>query len=304
MADAVWVYPPAPANVPADLARPGLRYQLRAVRVLLSLLLVLLLYLILMAGSLALMGWAIWPIFDGFASLGKSWQESLIILILRCSFFAVAALMFVFLLKGLFKRGEGIPAAYHEITVAEQPELFQFLRTVCGEIGCPVPQRVFLSYEVTAAVFFSTSVVNLFVAPRKDLLIGLGLVNGLNLVEFKALLAHELGHYSQRTLRLGSYVSVVHQVIANMVITRDRWDDWVIRGFDTPWASAFALPLYGIAELTRAILGRAFRLLASADVSLRRQMEFNADLVAVSVAGREAPRAAGEGNNRSPTGRS
>lgn len=286
-ADAAWVYPPAPINVPSDLAKPGLGYQLRVFLVLLSLLLVLLFYLALMAGSLALMCWVIWPVFDGFTSLGNSWYTRLIVLLLRSSFFVVAALMFVFLLKGLFKRGDGIPA-YLEVTESKQPDLFQFLHSVCREIGCAVPQRVFLSHDVDAAVLSSTSLVNLFVPPHKDLLIGLGLVNGLNLAEFKALLAHELGHYSQRTVWIGSYVSVVHQVIANMVIARDRWDDWVIRGFDTPWASGFALPLYVVAELTRTVLSRAFRLLAFADASLRRQMEFNADLVAVSVAGSDA----------------
>jgi hypothetical protein len=47
--------------------------------------------------------------------------------------------------------------------------------------------------------------------------------------------------------------------------------------------------LYGLAELTRWLLKSAFRVLNVAHLSLRRQMEFNADLVAVSVAGSDAP---------------
>src|SRR5262249_46069146 len=154
---------------------------------------------------------------------------------------------------------------------------------------CSVPEHVYLSHDVNAAVMYRTSILNLVVPPEKKLLIGLGLVNGLNLVEFKALLAHEFGHFSQRTLRLDGYVCVAYQVIANMVNVGDRWDKWVIRGFDMPWVSIIAVPLYGLVEMTRWLLKAAFRVLHSARMSLLRQLEFNADLVAVGTAGSDAP---------------
>ena len=54
-----------------------------------------------------------------------------------------------------------------------------------------------MSPDVNAACMSRTSLVNLFVEPKKDLLIGLGLVNCVNLSEFKAVLAHEFGHFCQ-----------------------------------------------------------------------------------------------------------
>ena len=84
-------------------------------------------------------------------------------------------------------------------------------------------------------------------------------------------------------------MSVAYQVIDNMVNARDRWDNWVIQGFDMPWVSMFAAPLYALAELTRWLLKKAFWLLHVVRLSLRRQMELNADLVAVSAAGSDAP---------------
>src|SRR5262249_14917832 len=131
--------------------------------------------------------------------------------------------------------------------------------------------------------------VNLVVPPRKDLLLGLGLVRNLDLVAFKALLAHEFGHFSQRSVRLSGYVSLVYRVVHNMVRVRDRWDNWAIQGFDTPWLSAFAVPLYVMVEGTRKSLTWLFRLLDFAHLPLRRQQELNADLVAVSAAGSDAP---------------
>src|SRR5262249_884484 len=107
--------------------------------------------------------------------------------------------------------------------------------------------------------------------------------------EFKAILAHEFGHFSQRSLRLSGYTHVVYRAIDDMVHAEDYWDRWVIQGLDTPWVSAFAVPLYTFVATIRALLKGTFRAICKAELSLLRQMEFNADLVAVSVAGSDAP---------------
>src|SRR5205823_2082349 len=73
-----------------------------------------------------------------------------------------------------------------EVTEKEQPELFAFIRRVCRDTRAPFPHRVYLTHEVNAAVFFHESFLSLFFPTRKNLLIGLGLVNRLNLGEFKA----------------------------------------------------------------------------------------------------------------------
>jgi hypothetical protein len=108
-------------------------------------------------------------------------------------------------------------------------------------------------------------------------------------VEFKAILAHEFGHFSQRSLRLSGYALVIRRAIINMVYVRDRWDQWVIRGLDIPWFSAFAAPLYVLVQGMRAALKGIFYVFDVAHFSLLRQMELNADLVAVSAAGSDAP---------------
>jgi Zn-dependent protease with chaperone function len=289
MTDLAVLYPSAPSGVPADLAKPGLRYRLQIALVLLALIPFLLLYLTLLAGALGLMVWAVWPPGERAASPTEAWPVHLFLAALRISVLVLAVMLFAFLLKRFFKRGEGETSRYLEVTEPEQPELFRFIRSLCQEIRCRVPARVFLSHDVNAAVLYPTSILNLIVPPQKNLLIGLGLVNDLNLVEFKALLAHELGHFSQRTLRLDGYVCVAYQVIDNMVNARDRWDSWMIQGLGIPWVSIFAVPLYGLAELTRWLLKAAFRVLNSAHLSLRRQLELNADLVAVSATGSDAP---------------
>src|SRR5207244_2163286 len=104
----------------------------------------------------------------------------------------------------------------------------------CGHTRAPLPHRVYLTPDVNAAVFYHESLLSLFLPTPKNLIIGLGLVNQLNLSEFKAVLAHEFGHFSQNSMKLGTYVYVSNRVIGELVFGRDWLDDLVngIRGLD------------------------------------------------------------------------
>jgi Zn-dependent protease with chaperone function len=288
MTDIASLYPGSPAGIPANLARPSIHYRLLVVFVLLTLFLFLLIYLVLVAGSVYLLIWPFFPPAAMTSWLGQSLGGTIAFLIFRVGVFVVGALFFAFLFKAFLPRRDDTLLLV-EIKEQEQGPLFQFIRCVCREIGSTMPARVYLNHEVNAAVTFPTSVVNLVVPPRKDLLIGLGLVNALNLVEFKAILAHEFGHFSQRSLRLSGYANLVHRIVHNMVYARDRWDGWLIQACDLPVLSAFAVPLAAVVEFLRTCLDHLFRVLSRAHLSLRRQMELNADLVAVTAAGSDAP---------------
>ena len=142
---------------------------------------------------------------------------------------------------------------------------------------------------MNAAVFYNTSLLSLVWPTPKNLLIGLGLVNVLNLSEFNAVLAHEFGHFSQRSMKLGSYVYRANRVIGDLVFGRDWLDDLVatLRGLDVRIA-IFAWAFTGVLWVVRKALQGLFRVLNFANSALSRQMEYNADLVAVSVTGSDA----------------
>src|SRR5262249_40974785 len=171
----------------------------------------------------------------------------------------------------------------------DQPVLFAFIRQLCKDTGAPFPHRVFVVPDVNAAVSFHESLLNLIFPSRKNLIIGLGLVNRLNLSEFKAVLAHEFGHFSQNSMKLGSYVYTANRVVADVVYGRDALDNLlsVLQRTDiriAVFAWGFGAILWGM----RKGLELLFRGINFAHVSLSRQMEYNADLVAASVTGSDA----------------
>jgi hypothetical protein len=158
------LYPPAPAGIPADLTRPTTSYRVQTGLTLLSLLLFVLIYLALVAVSAWLVYLAIiFPV--PVNKLG---------ILVKLGAIAGAGMLFLFLLKGLFKHQTIDRSLYVEVTERDQPELFRFIRQLARDTGAPFPRHVYLSPEVNAAVFYDSSLLSLILPVRKNLLIGLG----------------------------------------------------------------------------------------------------------------------------------
>src|SRR5262245_3627853 len=274
-------YPPGPASVPPDFTRPTGRYRLQVLLVLVSLTLSLLLYLALLVGSAWLCYKLVTMPWPRNAEGGYA--------LLRIAGIICSALLFLYLFKGLFKGSRQDRSLLVEITEEDQPELFAFIRRICAETGAPFPHKVYASPEVNAAVFYHSSFLSLFWPTPKNLLIGLGLVNMLNLSEFKAVLAHEFGHFSQKSMKVGTYVYVANKVLADVIYGRDFLDDAVhtVKNWDIRIA-VFVWAFLGILWGIRKVLEGVFKAVNIFNLSLMRQMEFNADRVAVSVAGSDA----------------
>lgn len=200
-----------------------------------------------------------------------------------------SAFLAVFMLKALFfvRHGEGDDGL--EVTPADQPELFAFLHKLADRAGAPRPHRVFLSARVNAAVFYDLSLLNLVFPSRKNLEIGLGLVNALTLGELRAVLAHEFGHFAQRSMAVGRWVYVAQQIAGHLVARRDKLDDFLaaLSRFDIRLAWVGWL-LNLIVWSIRSLVDSAFQLVLLMQRALSREMEMNADLVAVSLTGSDA----------------
>src|SRR6201996_775174 len=123
----------------------------------------------------------------------------------------------VFLVKFVFAVSKDENSQRVEVLEEEQPQLFAFIRELTMAAGTPFPKKIYFSPDVNACVFYNSNFWSMFLPIRKNLEIGLGLVNSVNVSEFKAVMAHEFGHFSQRSMRLGSFTYNVNRVIHNML---------------------------------------------------------------------------------------
>lgn len=201
---------------------------------------------------------------------------------------SLGIMFFIFLIKFLFSKHTDENPYRLQIYQEDHPELFKMIKEISSSVGTQYPRKVFLRHDVNASVFYDSSFWSLFFPVKKNLDIGLGLINSVNQAELKAVLAHEFGHFSQRSLKLGSYVYTVNNVIYNLVYDYDKWDR-TLEG----WANAggvfgfFALITFKLVELVRFVLRKSYNLINIPYMSLSREMEFHADNIAASVAGKE-----------------
>jgi Zn-dependent protease with chaperone function len=194
------------------------------------------------------------------------------------------------MVKFIFKRQISSDPLNTEILKHQHPRLFDFIRCLCRETKTPFPKKIFVNHEVNAYVFYSNSIFNLFLPKKKNLLVGLGLINFLNLSEFKAILAHELGHFSQSSMKLGTYTYTANRIIYDMVHVRDRWDD-ILDGWrrsEALYLILLSLALLSLTWILRQLLALCYLGLNALYAALSRQMEYQADLVAVSACGSDA----------------
>ncbi|MBC6490764.1 M48 family metalloprotease [Flavihumibacter stibioxidans] len=209
-----------------------------------------------------------------------------VVIMVSLGIIGLGLMVLIFLLKFLFAVSRQDRSGYIRVTEAEQPELYACIRELTAGAGTPLPKHIYFSPEVNASVFYDSGFWSMFLPVRKNLVIGLGLVNSLNVGEFKAVLAHEFGHFSQRSMKLGSFVYQVNRVIHNMLYENSGY-----ARFLSGWArissyfAFFAGITVKIIEYIQWELKQVYSKVNKTYMGLSREMEFHADAVAASVAG-------------------
>lgn len=199
---------------------------------------------------------------------------------------SMGILILVFLLKFIFTSHKIDRSHLFEIKRQDEPKLFSLIDEIVLEVDTHFPKRVYLSQNVNASVFYNSSFWSMFFPIKKNLQIGLGLVNTLTKSELKAVLSHEFGHFSQKTMRVGSYMYNVNQIIFNMLYDNDSYKKLTqsladINGFIT----FFVIIAVRIVMAIQWILRKYYNVMNKSYMSLSREMEFHADEVAAHVTG-------------------
>lgn len=150
-----------------------------------------------------------------------------------------------------------------EIHQSDAPKLFALIEEISHSADEKMPKHVYVSPEVNACVFYDKPLMSLFFHTKKNLEVGLGLLFGLNKQEFKAVIAHEYGHFGQKSMRIGQVVSTCYNIISNLVNSEQ-------------------------ASIVRPILRKSFVYVQRGFMTLSRSMEYEADCKSAMVAGNEA----------------
>jgi Zn-dependent protease with chaperone function len=272
------LYPKGPSNVPSDLANPSKSFKKHIWIASGALILFMGLYLALCSWSLL----KAWHLFTTAATGGRGGGASVIAALFL-------AFLGIFMLKALFFRNRAKNEGIVQITKEEEPQLFEFVNRVADEAKAPRPKKIFLSNRVNACVFYDLSVLNLIFPTRKNLEIGLGLVNTLDLGEFKSIIAHEFGHFAQKSMIIGRWVYVANRIAYQIVAKRDVFDN-IINGISRldlriAWIGwILSILVWAI----RSVSDTLFMIVLLTQRALSREMEFHADMVAVSLTGSDA----------------
>lgn len=273
-------YPKAPDNVSDDILKPSQKFKSEVVRIAIALGLFAALYFVLLiAGILFAVACAIAGV--GLMAAYMHWFT----ILLGVGLMGLGVMVVYFLIKFLFSTTKPDNRGV-EVFELDQPMLFDFVRRVSEETKTDFPKHIYLTPEVNASVSYDSNIRSMFFPVKKNLTIGLGLVNMVNLSEFKSVIAHEFGHFSQKSMRAGVFVYQTNKVIYNMLYDNESYG----RMLDTVanMHSVFALIVgitVKIVKFIQWILQQAYKVINKQYASLSREMEFNADAMAAKASG-------------------
>lgn len=275
-------YPQGPEFTDPSLIAPSAAYRREAAKVVRVIVVFILTYLLLVLAGVALAGLCVTLGLLLVTTIKFGWVS----LLGGAAVASFGILVLIFFLKFIVARSRADQSELLEIKEKDQPALFAFVRQVAEDANAPFPKKIFLTPRVDAFVFYNSSFWSLFFPVRKNLALGTGLIYSLNTSQLKAVIAHEFGHFSQKTMRQGTYIYQCNRVIHNLVYENEGYDK-LLEGFANIH-QVFAWVAQGVVWLLRKvvmILHQLYRWMNKQNLALSREMEFHADAVAASVSG-------------------
>ncbi len=158
---------------------------------------------------------------------------------------------------------------------------------LCEIVRAPVPKSIRVNTQVNASASFRLGMLSLL---RNDLTltIGLPLVGGMSLRELTGVLAHEFGHFSQGAgMRAYYIIATINGWFFRAAYERDSWDEYLHKAADNLpiRLGIFVYLTIFFVWLTRLMLAAVAWVGHAISCWMSRQMEFDADLHEIRVAG-------------------
>ena len=128
-----------------------------------------------------------------------------------------------------------------ELTKEQAPALFETVEEIRRAVDGPVVHSIQITDEFNASVV-SVPRLGLFGWPRHYLLIGLPLTHAVSAAEFRAVLAHELGHLAGAHGRFSSWIYRIRKTwdqLMSVLESRRHWGTWFFNRFFKWYVSFF-----------------------------------------------------------------
>lgn len=195
----------------------------------------------------------------------------------------------IFLAGFLFRRPKPSNPYRTQITEEEHPLFFQFIHHLVKETKISFPKKIFLVPDVNTTICCDAGFLSLFRPVGKNLEIGLGLVNSLNISELRMVMAHEFAHFSQHNMKRVSYAYSLNKLIYKMLYENEGWSSVAIRWSNRGILFAiFARIAAYIANGVQQLLRKLYALINRQYRQVSREMEFRADTIALSLTGTQS----------------
>ncbi len=256
-------------------------YRTRAIRTIFAIIFFIIVYLITLILSFTLVA-ALFYSSTLVLQLVKHNRSGVYIIFLFILIVFISIIFLVFIFMFFFRKYTVDRSGWVEIFRDDQPKLFGIIESISKEIETNFPQKVYLGSGVEAMVYYDSNFRNLFIPSKENLMIGLGLVNSMSESELKAILAHEFGHFTQKSLNVYSYVYIENQIIYKMLIDEEFYQT-LLHKFTVVGVFSWIVIYYS--RVIRWILRKAYEVVSKSYMALSREMEFHADEISARFAG-------------------
>ncbi|KXX72356.1 M48 family metallopeptidase [Flammeovirga sp. SJP92] len=197
-------------------------------------------------------------------------------------------LVFLFLLKFILIKNVVDTTLYILANRENEPRLFDMIDEIVNELGTALPNKVKITSEVGASVSIKSNIWNIFFRKKKDLHIGLGLINAVSEKELKAVLSHEFGHFAQSNSNIDIIVINANQLIYNLLYDNGSFEAFVQYFSDIHAFFAFFTNMaYRVIRAIKYLLSKIYSILNKSHMKLTREREYEADKIACSITGYE-----------------
>lgn len=198
--------------------------------------------------------------------------------------FSIGLFVFIFLTRFVFKKNNYSTRHLIEVSRSHQPELFNMIDEIVKETKVQAPKKVFLSPDVNASVSYNSIFWSMFLPVKKNLTIGMGLINTTSSGELKTVLAHEFGHFSQRSMKIGGYVNQAEKIIFETVYNNKDYENFILEfSGSNAFFKIFGLISVSFINAFQYILKSISNFLFKNHASLQREMEYHADAISTFV---------------------